>query len=1475
MIFESMWPLALLFSIPVVILLYLLIPKGKDKEISSHMLWQKLFYNQQSKTFFEKFIKNILMYLQILILLLMILALMSPTVLGRGVKKGQVLIILDGSGSMKMDTSEGSSRFDEAKAQIRSLIAASEDTTFSILMNDCTKTQMAAIGVSDKQLLYRTLDGLTCSDGKGNLLDAKNVADTLCGEETTEVLVYTDGSGAKEAKDLQESLDAGIMVVGEPVSNVANRFLSYSDWEDGSVACAGSLINYSDNEAELDISLYDGEKLIQVKSVRLKPDETKLVLFDAFDWSKNPLRTQISNVHFVGEEKGDALSSDDMAYAVLEKEADFDAVFVGEKNTYIEKAYLAATGSPLTKVKEVSEAGDRNIVILDAMQNEDASTGMKNLFLFGSSRNKNGEEKNVTLSFSQSDITAGIEKAVIGVNETNTFEIPKGATGFLWAGEACAGYYGENEGKKYVVLGFDIRESDFPIKAEFPVFMTNALGFLGDASLMAKDTYEAGEMLLFHPQADFDVTTLLKDTRESGLFLAEAKERKEHYVVRFATAFESDGRIQSEGSQVESSLQGQLIRKKLRNVILVLVLLLLVAEWVIYVRQMRYKGRFYYAVRVLGIVLLLMALFGVAIDKRDAKNTTVFLVDISNSNAGHLEEMEQFVKKAIQEMPGKNQYGIVTFGRNALVEQFLTSEASFLEIMSLPDKTATCFEDAISRALAMIPSNGAGRIVVLTDAKETKGDVFATAAALEAREIELLALTYPSIQGQDVYLDKVELPSYLYKGDAYYMTVTVASNYDTPARLEVWEDGVKTDCYDVSLNRGTNSFRFQRTVRKETAENFEVRVIAGGDTCEENNTFHAYATVDSVPKVLLVSGMQEKSSNFKSVLEACGCNYTQVPAKNAPDTLGELLEYKSIFLDNVYLYDLPQGFLEQVETYVKDYGCGLVACGGEQSFALGGYRDSILETMLPVNMELKGMNQIPSMAMVMVIDHSGSMCTPAGTGNDATNLDLAITAAKAAVDQLRSDDYVGIVTFDDQYHWVVPPTKASDKEEIKQKIETITEGGGTTIKPALASAYKEIMKCEVGVRHVVLLTDGQGETTNFNDVIKHYTDSSVTLSTVAVGDGSDRSLMEHLARSCHGRYYYSDESTDIPRIFAQEVYLGGDSFIQNGSFGLKVLGGHELTRGLFLNGWPNILGYICASPKSHASEIIVSEKEDPILTVMQYGLGHTVAWNTDVSSQWTAPYAGEEDYVQLWKRILDYSVGNNTLGDDTVDVVTADGKTVVSYVAKDYGEDTTVEAVYTDPKGNTETLTLGMAAPGRYEGTLETNVSGVYQLRVHRKDEDEITNAMTTAALVQYSDEYRFDAKTTAFQQFVEQYGRQISPEDDFWKLRKSRAKKKYELTNWLLVLLIVWFVVDIAFRRFCFVPFLSFPSRKKEEQVKDAVKTKQGQTDAAVQKKTEEKTMETGETKKVRKKRETKKKEKEDAALDTSALLKKKDKRM
>ena len=78
-------------------------------------------------------------------------------------------------------------------------------------------------------------------------------------------------------------------------------------------------------------------------------------------------------------------------------------------------------------------------------------------------------------------------------------------------------------------------------------------------------------------------------------------------------------------------------------------------------------------------------------------------------------------------------------------------------------------------------------------------------------------------------------------------------------------------------------------------------------------------------------------------------------------------------------------------------------------------------------------------------------------------------------------------------------------------------------------------------------------------------------------------------------------------------------------------------------------------------------------------------------------------------------------GEEAPEKRAAGGGTSLVYEAAEYGEQTRVEAVYTDPEGNTWTQPLPATAPGRYETKLSTELTGVYHLNIRRTDDGEVT----------------------------------------------------------------------------------------------------------------------------------------------------------
>ena len=500
---------------------------------------------------------------------------------------------------------------------------------------------------------------------------------------------------------------------------------------------------------------------------------------------------------------------------------------------------------------------------------------------------------------------------------------------------------------------------------------------------------------------------------------------------------------------------------------------------------------------------------------------------------------------------------------------------------------------------------------------------------------------------------------------------------------------------------------------------------------------------------------------------------------------------------NVNAMDLRNGFMDILESYVRDYAGGLICTGGDNSFAMGAYQDTPLETVLPVNMFLEGEREVPTMAIAMVIDHSGSMEVSANGSNGATCLDLAKEAAVEGVKSLKPTDQVGVLAFDDAYDWVVPMQSAGNQSEITGGIGQIGSGGGTSIYPALDAAAKQLINTDAQIKHIILLTDGQDYYTGYEDVVKKINDGGITLSTVAVGPDSDQVLLQKLANQCNGRFYYTDINSGIPKIFVQEIFLSSKSYLINEEFTPVITANSSIIEGVMNDGVPTLLGYIGSTAKSQATVILQSEEGDPILSTWQYGLGRTIAWNTDATNEWTGNWANWENYTQLWDNMINYVVSNTSLDGDQVEITQEGNSAVIHYTTDKYDKETKVTAVCTNAAGEQQEITLDPVAPGEYEASLAMEDTGVYTIALKNQKGSEIQGSMVTATAMQYSPEYRFDQTADGLEAFVSQVnGAYITYEDPVFDDKLETVRARTNLAVPFLITALVLFLLDIAARR-------------------------------------------------------------------------------
>lgn len=799
--------------------------------------------------------------------------------------------------------------------------------------------------------------------------------------------------------------------------------------------------------------------------------------------------------------------------------------------------------------------------------------------------------------------------------------------------------------------------------------------------------------------------------------------------------------------------------------------------------------------RSILFTLLTLILCGISIKWNIRGTTNLFVLDLSDSAKNFKGEGEKFIRESIEKMPKRNKAGVISFGENSLMEQFITDNKSFNGISSLPVQNATNIENAITSALAVMPQNYAKRIILLTDGEENEGSAEKIIPSLIQQNVDFKVYKIDKSNNDEVYIDQVSIPERIHIGEAFNISVNLNSNVMTSAKISLFSGRTKKGEMRVAIQKGKNRFVFKDTQQESGLKSYKVVIEPDQDTEVKNNEFSAFTNVQSRPRILLIEGASKEGNELERILAASKAEYKKVNSAGAPRTINEMTEFKVIITANVHVEDLNKGFQDNLESYVKDYAGGFVAVGGEDSFALGGYKDTPLEKVLPVYMDMRGKKEVPEMSLVLVIDHSGSM----SSGNGYINkLELAKEAAAKAVDTLRAKDSIGVLAFDESYDWVLKPQKAADKKKLKDKIGTITIRGGTSIYPALEQGYKAQKDSKAKIKHVILLTDGQDGNRQYDELLKKMNDDKITLSTVSVGDDADKHLMKKLSEIGKGRYYHTDLNTNIPRIFAKEIFMSTRNYLNHREFVPKLSNPHPILNGVVTdNKIPTLLGYIGASPKEIATTILKSDEDDPILTVWQYGLGKTAAWNSDMSGKWSANYVQWDKNLKLWQNIINWCVENYGEEEGTAHVTLEGKKAKIEFTTKNQDEKLKVKAIYSSEIGEKGELNLYPTEPGKYSGSIDLKETGVYAVNIRQEENGKIINSSNTAVIMQYSPEYKFPENNNLLENMVnETAGKFIKSPNEIFKENLKSVADITSLTPLLLLLTLIIFVLDIAYRK-------------------------------------------------------------------------------
>ena len=863
-------------------------------------------------------------------------------------------------------------------------------------------------------------------------------------------------------------------------------------------------------------------------------------------------------------------------------------------------------------------------------------------------------------------------------------------------------------------------------------------------------------------------------------------------------------------------------------------LLLVFVPFIIYfgIKKLKYidekKKKIIITLRTVVIVSLILALSGTSFYWNAKNTTTIFLLDNSQSVKSSQKDFEEFVNKAIKIKPSKDSVGVVAFGTKPYIETFVSKDGKFSKISNEVNNEYTNIEKAVQYAFSLFPNNTKKRVVLLSDGFENDGNVSNVVSSLKEAGVDLKVYKSKEKSSSDVAVDEIKVSEKVNLGETFDVNLKIKSTVNTKVKITLYSGNVIVGKEEVNVNKGENNFVFKDTAKEGGFKNYRASIEADVDEEIRNNEASAFTEVMAKPKVLVLEDKKEESDELVNILNSLQIPYKKMDASVAPKTIEELTAFKAVISCNVAVDNMAKEFLNSIDSYVKDFGGGYIAIGGDNSYALGSYMGTPLEKELPVNMEVKGKKEVPKMAMGLVIDRSGSMSDTIG---GLSNLDLAKEGAIRSLKSLRNGkDEISVITFDDAFSKVVDRQIVKDENKIIEDIGSITLGGGTSIVPGLTESYESMKSSDAKVKHIILLTDGQAEKSGYDELIKNINENNITVSTVAVGQGADKILLKNIAERCGGRYYEVSQGTDIPQIFAKETFLAQKYYLNNREFTPVINSKGGVLTGVSENGLPTLLGYIGASPKSTANVHLKSDEDDPILTTWQYGLGKTVAWNSDLTGQWTKNYVGWNNFKTLWNNLINYSTNNFSEGGNYIES-TKNGTDLNIAFRKESEtnvENSKAKAIVVTPSKERIEIPLNPKSSKEYNGTVEAKETGVYMIQVVEEVDGKVNSTAIGGYSNPYSEEFSLDNKKDVTEYLISELNAKvITDENEVYKENKVAKKAKRELSDMFIIIALITFFLDIAFRRLDLYSYMEKFKKKMKVEKSNTVKN----TDVKVEK--------------------------------------------
>ena len=1420
-------PAGLLWGLLVlpIIALHILRPRRVQARVSAIFLWQRVAKPVSAASPWQRLTPSWLLAAQLLTALLLAVLMARPVQLTDQLLAEHTIFVVDASASMqagdgapdRLDTAR--ERASDLRRQVpiggtASLIVAGADAR-ALLTNS-----------TDADAFDEALGSIEAADGSAEFADAFALAAGLDTGQTDSRVVFISDGGIDPADLRAAPVGTRYESVGSSATNRGITQLSVEPAESGLLA-------------RLTVTHFGGPATAQ--TVRVDVDGvtagSRTVELDAGDIVNVAIPVPVGNKIEAFLEGEDLLSIDNRAVATVARRPAVDVLWVGPDDAFIDAALSASPGVTFTRASAVPAEIDPSIdaVIASGVRVPDeldlpllaiATPGGARGIVVG------GRVENPFVTLIRSDIplVQDLDFASVFVAEAQRVETPPGAVVVLGA-EGAPLLVTIEEPAPTIYLSFDLDQSTLPLELAFPILIDRAIADLTDL-VTPPARLTVGADLPIDPRLEATITS--PDGTSESIppgssypaadrigFWQVAQEGRPDVVVAVGSDRQESAIAPAPDLPFEAAFAGAGPAPSQGEVpflwpIVLLLLVLLATEYALAVRRRGVGDRQWRAATGLRLAVaaaLIAVLIGPAFNRSADDVATLFIIDASDSMtpSGRAQAVG-VVRDALALQPEDSRAGIVVFGNDARLESLVSGDPTFSGVTVRVDAGGTDLAAALRLGAAALPGDSRRRIVLISDGRATTGDVGEEAERLATEGVPVDVVVVDPASGADLAIAGVDVPARARNGERLDIDVRVAAPVAGPAEVVLRREGDEVGRQTVDLVAGENTVRFTDVASSDGVLRYQAEVDGVGDLVDANDLGYAAVPVEGADRVLLIEGSSGRADGLTAALEAAGLTVDEEPPSGLP-AIDELTRYSSIVLVDVDRRDLSDGQVEALTGAVRDLGRGLLVVGGTHSYALGGYRESDLEQIMPVISEITDPLRRQTVAEVLAIDSSGSMgachCDEEGRnglggGNridgGVSKTAIARNAAARAIAALEATDEVGVLTMDADDRWVIDLQRTPPQDVVDEGLSQIVPDGPTFIDTGLITAANELRKSDASLKHIIFFSDGFTEPGNMAIVTDQAAElfaEGITVSVVATGEGAAEDLRP-IAEAGGGRFYPGRNLDQIPDLIVQEAVLASRDFVNEGQFFPLVSSSRAPVRGLTES--PALQGYIATTAKPTASvDLRVGPDEDPLLASWRAGLGRVSAWTSDGGERWAAPWDGWDGSPDFWSSVVKdtFPVADDGAG---ITARVADGQLQIQLEgAEDWPEDAAAVVRVAGPDGSSTEVQLERIDGSRFAATVPVDEAGTYALGAAVDDGDETVWSGVGLTTRSYPAEYApRPVGRDQLGDVAELTGGRIDPgpSDLFSDSGTVAGVRRFDLTKWLLLFAVLAWPVAVAVSR-------------------------------------------------------------------------------